>query len=171
VNELYLLRHGIAVDPGSTGLSDDARPLTPKGIKRMREIARGLAALELELDRIITSPLPRSRETAEIVADALGALDRLETSNVLQTGSDAAAVERWLRDRAEARLMLVGHNPTLSELVSLLVVGGRMSPICDLKKGGIAALARRLGSSGLYELSWVAPPRILRRLGGAPADD
>jgi phosphohistidine phosphatase len=170
VNALYLLRHGIAVDPGSSGMPDDARPLTEKGIKRMHQIAIGLLALELELDAIITSPLVRARETAEIVADALGLADRLETSNVLATGSDPATIERWLRSRAESRLMLVGHNPTLSELVSLLVAGARRSTICDLKKGGIAALERTIGASGLYELTWLAPPRILRRLGGA-ADD
>jgi phosphohistidine phosphatase len=137
----------------------------------MRQIASGLRALDLELDRIVTSPLPRAKETAEIVAHALGANERLETSNVLQTGSDASTIERWLRDRTEARIMLVGHNPTLSELVSLLVVGARMSPICDLKKGGIAALSKRGGAAGLFELSWVATPRLLRRLGGATADD
>ncbi len=67
--------------------------------------------------------------------------------------------------------MLVGHNPTLSELVSLLVVGARRSPICELKKGGMAALVRRPGASGLYELTWLASPRLLRRLGGAGGDD
>jgi phosphohistidine phosphatase len=164
VNELYLLRHGIAVDPGSSGLPDDARPLTEKGIKRMRQIAGGLRTLDLELEAIVSSPLVRAKETAEIVAGALGMSDRLETSNVLETGSDPAKIERWLRQRAEGRLMLVGHNPTLSELVSLLVVGTRKSPICDLKKGGIAALLRTHGSSGLYELSWLAPPRLLRKL-------
>jgi phosphohistidine phosphatase len=170
VNELYLLRHGIAVDPGSSGLPDDARPLTEKGIKRMRQIAGGLRTLDLELEAIVSSPLVRAKETAEIVAGALGMSDRLETSNVLETGSDPAKIERWLRQRAEGRLMLVGHNPTLSDLVSLLVVGSRMSSICDLKKGGIAALSRRQESSGLFELSWLAPPQLLRRLGGGSTD-
>jgi phosphohistidine phosphatase len=170
VNEIYLLRHGIAVDPSFSGVPDDARALTEKGIKRMREIARGLAALALELDAVVTSPLIRARETAEIVADALDIRDRLEASNVLATGSDPATIERWLRGRAEGSLMLVGHNPTLSELVSLLVVGARRSPICELKKGGMAALHRAEGSSGLYELSWLAPPRLLRRIGGALGD-
>ena len=91
----------------------------------MRQIARGLRPLDLKLDRIVTSPLPRARETAEIVADVLGADDRLETSNVLADRLDAAAIRDWLRDRPEERLMIVGHNPTLSELVSLL---GRSGP-------------------------------------------
>ena len=146
-------------------MADDVRPLTEKGIKRMREIACGLRALDLDLESIVTSPLVRAKETAEIVAEALGRSVRLETSSVLATGSDPATIERWLLTRAEERLMLVGHNPTLSDLVSLLVVGARKSPVCELKKGGIAALSRTHGSSGLYELSWLAPPRLLRRLG------
>ena len=85
---------------------------------------------------------------------------------MLQTGSDAATIERWLRDRPEGRLMLVGHNPTLSELVSLLVVGARKSPICELKKGGIAALCSVWPDLWAFRLSWMAPPRLLRRLGG-----
>ena len=61
MNDLYIVRHGIAVDPGTPGMADDERPLTSKGEKRMRQVARGLSKLELKLDRIVTSPLPRAR--------------------------------------------------------------------------------------------------------------
>ena len=160
VNELYLLRHGIAVDPGSSGMPDDARALTEKGIKRMHQIAKGLLSLDLDLDAIATSPLVRARQTAEIVADALGLSDQLETSSVLSTGSDPATIERWLRSRAESRLLLVGHNPTLSELVSLMVSVSRRSPICDLKKGGIAALAARPRIFGPLRARLASPSAI-----------
>ncbi len=170
MNELYILRHGIAVDPGTAGYRDDDRPLTPKGERRMRQIARGLSLLEVGLDRVVTSPLPRARKTAEIVADALGVKERLEISNVLQTGSDASAVQRWLRERTERRLMVVGHNPTLSDLITLLVLGMTAPLICDLKKGGIAALARTPGSGHLYEIAWIAPPRLLRSIAGGVSE-
>ena len=85
---------------------------------------------------------------------------------MLQTGSDAATIERWLRDRPEGRLMLVGHNPTLSELVSLLVVGARRSPICELKKGGIAALRACGRTVGLYRTLLDGAAAIACRLGG-----
>jgi phosphohistidine phosphatase len=164
MTELYIVRHGIAVDPGTPGIPDDERPLTPKGEKRMRQIARGLRMLNLKVDRIITSPLPRARATAEIIADALDARKILETTNVLQTGSSAATVERWLRERTEERLMIVGHNPTLSDLLSLLVLGSTQPLICDLKKGGVAALGQNGGAKDLYELHWIAPPRLIRGL-------
>jgi phosphohistidine phosphatase len=162
--ELYIVRHGIAVDPGTPGIPYDERPLTPKGEKRMRQIARGLRMLDLKPDRIITSPLPRARATAEIIADALDAREILETSNVLQAGLSAATVERWLRERNEERLMIVGHNPTLSDLLSLLVLGSTQPLICDMKKGGVAALGQKGGARDLYELHWIAPPRLIRGL-------
>jgi phosphohistidine phosphatase len=166
MRELYVLRHGIAVEPGTPGLPDDERPLTAKGEKRMREIARGLRRLDLKLDRIVTSPLPRARSTAEIVADAIEADDLLETADILRAGTDAAAIQAWLKGRTEDRLMIVGHNPTLSDLITLLVLGSSQSgpPVCDLKKGGIAALAVAPGTPDRYELEWAAPPRLIRRL-------
>jgi phosphohistidine phosphatase len=164
MHELYILRHGIAVDPGTPGIPDDERPLTPKGEKRMREIACGLRRLDLKLDRIVTSPLPRARATAEIVAEALDAKKILETSNILQAGTSAATIERWLEERKEERLMIVGHNPAVSELVALLVHGSSQPRICDLKKGGIAALGRMSATQDLFDLNWIATPRLIRRL-------
>lgn len=165
MDELYILRHGIAVEPGTPGIPDDERPLTPKGRKRMREIGRGLRRLDLKLDRIVTSPLPRASATAEIVADALEARDRLETDDVLRSGSDARAIRDWLRHRIEGRLMIVGHNPSLTDLIALLVVG-EGPQICELRKGGIAALRPAPGSTDRFELDWVATPRLIRRLAG-----
>jgi phosphohistidine phosphatase len=167
--ELYILRHGIAVEPGTPGIPDDERPLTPKGRRRMRQIARGLRRLDLRLDRIVTSPLPRARATAEIVADEWGADDLLETADVLRAGSDARAIRDWLRDRAEDRLMIVGHNPGLTDLITLLVLGvtnGPRTQVCELKKGGIAALRPSAASADRFDLIWAATPRLVRRLGG-----
>jgi len=166
MSELYILRHGIAIEPGTPGIPDDERPLTSRGEKRMREIARGLRRLDLKLDRIVTSPLPRARSTAEIVADALDAEDLLETADILQAGSDAAAIQSWLKDRTEDRLMIVGHNPALSDLITRLVLGSSQSgpPVCDLKKGGIAAIVPSESSPDRHDLLWVATPRLIRRL-------
>jgi phosphohistidine phosphatase len=168
MNDLYILRHGIAVAPGTAGIPDDERPLTSKGEKRMHQIARGLQRLDLKLDRIVTSPLPRARRTAEIVAEALDAGDLLETSTVLKVGATAASIQKWLGERTEDRLMIVGHNPALTDLISLLVLGPAQPGLCDLKKGGIAALQPSAVSHGRYRLIWVATPRVIRRLGGDP---
>jgi phosphohistidine phosphatase len=165
--DLYILRHGIAFPHGTQGMADDERPLTPKGEERMKQISRGLAALELELDRIVTSPLVRARRTAEIVAQELRLVDRLEVSTALGADSSAEAIRDWLGGRSEARLMIVGHNPSLSDLVSLMTLGevGRL-PL-DLKKVGIAALSTSTLTSPRYTLNWVAPPALLRRIGAS----
>jgi phosphohistidine phosphatase len=170
MNELYIVRHGIAVAPGTPGVADDVRPLTPKGEKRMKQIARGLAKLDLKLDRIVTSPLPRARATAEIIAGALDCRARLETSSVLKAGAAAASIQRWLRERNEENLMIVGHNPGLSDLISLLVLGATGPLICDLKKGGIASLARAAVAKDRFDLIWIATPRLIRGLEGDERD-
>jgi phosphohistidine phosphatase len=163
MQELYFVRHGIADARGTPGIPDDARRLTSEGRKRMRQIGRGLRRLGIEPDRIVTSPLPRAHETAEIVADALGMSDRLELSDALHDSQDAAAVRDWLLSRTENRLMIVGHNPALSDLVGLLITGSTDPWFCELKKGGVAALSTR--ADGGFAIDWIAPPRLLRLLG------
>jgi phosphohistidine phosphatase len=163
MQELYVVRHGIADARGSPGVSDNERRLTPEGRKRMRQIARGLRRLEIEPDRIVTSPLPRARETAEIVADALGMSDRLELSDALHDTRDATEVRDWLVTRTENRLMIVGHNPALSDLLGLLLTGSTEPWLCELKKGGVATLSTR--ADGGFALDWLAPPRLVRLVG------
>jgi len=160
---LYVVRHGIADARGTPGIPDNERRLTSEGRKRMRQIARGLRRLEIEPDRIVASPLPRARETAEIVAEALGMSDRLELSDALHDTRDATAVRDWLLTRSENRLMIVGHNPALSELVAQLLTGSTEPWLCELKKGGVAALST--GADGGFALDWLAPPRLLRLVG------
>jgi phosphohistidine phosphatase len=164
MSALYIVRHGIAVDALAPSTPDAERPLTPKGERRMRQIARGLSRLELKLERIVTSPATRARQTAEVLAKALGVVDQLEVSNVLQVGASARTIARWLRARSKERLMIVGHNPAVSELISVLVLGASQPPFCDLKKGAIAALAPPASPDDLYRLHWLAPPRLLRRI-------
>lgn len=160
--QLYVLRHGIAVAHGTPGVADEQRPLTPEGERRLKELGRGLKSLAIELDRIISSPLPRALKTAEIVADELGRKGIVETSDALGVGQNAESIRDWLRDRRENRLMIVGHNPAFSDLIGLLVTGRFDMPVCELRKGGIAALE---GSPGdRMVLDWLARPRLLRVL-------
>ena len=162
--KLFILRHGLAVPHGTADISEQDRPLTPKGERRMRQVGRGLAALRLGVDRIVTSPLPRARRTAQIVARELGLVDSLETSTILSAGADPHSLRDWLRDRAEDRLMIVGHNPDLSDLVGLLILGDVGRFPFELKKGGVAALSVALHSGPLFQLDWTAPAGLIRRL-------
>jgi phosphohistidine phosphatase len=160
MQDLYLLRHGLAVPHGTPGFEDDDRPLTPEGERRIRQIGRGLRKLGLKLDRIATSPLPRASRTAELVADSLAIPDLVEVVDELRAGRDAASIRDWLATRGESRLMIVGHDPAFSDLVGLLVTGSLDRPICELRKGGIAALRGTPGDS--YLIDWIARPKVFR---------
>jgi phosphohistidine phosphatase len=161
LNRLYILRHGIAAPHGTPGVPEADRPLTPRGEDRIKDVARGLRRLELDLERIVTSPLPRARRTAEIVADSLGLGDRLEDADELRAGAAARSIRDWLSGRPEGRLMIVGHNPDLTDLVALLLgLSGGTAPF-ELKKGGVATL--RSAPAGGFALDWLATPRLLRK--------
>ena len=88
--------------------------------------------------------------------------DRLETADALRAEEDAAAIRDWVQTRPETRLMLVGHNPSLTDLIGLLITGGDGPVPCELRKGGIATLVSN--ADGGYRLGWLARPRLLRLL-------
>ncbi|MFO0907707.1 MAG: phosphohistidine phosphatase SixA [Isosphaeraceae bacterium] len=159
---LYIVRHGIAAPHGTPGILDSQRPLTPKGVERTTEIGQGLSRLRLDIERIVTSPLPRARRTAELIAEELGLIDQVEIFDGLSAGATPRAIRDWLATRAEERLMIVGHNPDLTDLVALLIgLTGPSAPF-ELRKGGVAAL--EADPSGGYTLDWLTTPRLLRRL-------
>ena len=130
----------------------------------MREIGRAIAKLDLELDRILSSPLPRARRTAEIVAEAIERPELLEFSDSLRAGIGAEGIRALLRDRAESAVMIVGHNPAFSDLLWLLSLGDPYAVLGELKKGGIASMARASTTNDRFEIEWIATPRLLRKL-------
>ena len=156
--KLYFLRHGLAWDRTEWKGSDDDRPLTDKGKERMERGAAAMADLGLELDAIVTSPLTRAHQTASIVAAALNTKDKLVVDNRLGTGFGKESVAAVLRDYADSEcLMLVGHEPGMSEAISALIGGGRI--VC--KKGGLACVELAEPSSMKGNLLWLIPPRVL----------
>ena len=135
---IYLLRHGIAVSAEETA-PDGERPLTAKGIKRMRMGARGLRRLGLDFDAILTSPLARARQTADIVAAALGLESRLTVVEALQPNCSVEELLASLSDYQDRKhLLLVGHEPLLSGTAAFLVTGKKTVALeIALKKGGL----------------------------------
>src|SRR5574342_1284736 len=112
--ELYILRHAIAVARGSEGFRRDSdRPLTDTGRAKLRRVVRGMKALGLSFDLILTSPYVRARQTAESVANEMGAEKRLETTPHLAPDGDPRALIRQMASRSaeSQRILLVGHEP------------------------------------------------------------
>lgn len=164
--ELYLLRHAIAAERGPEYSQDSARPLTERGERHMRRSARGMVALGLAFDLVLTSPHARARRTAELVADALDAHDILEEAPALAADGDPRVLVQTLARSADERVLLVGHEPFLSDLVSVLI-SGRAGAGVRFKKGGLCKLrVDSLRYGRCARLEWLLVPRQLRRLGG-----
>jgi phosphohistidine phosphatase SixA len=158
---LLLLRHGVAQDAGpETGWSDEPRALTPDGRARMERAARGMAALGVRADAIVTSPLTRCRQTAEIVAAAIGGAPRDDAR--LRPGADLDAVADLLLEHPDAgAVLLCGHQPDLSDLVGDLTGGGR----AEFRKGTLAVLDLEAARPRGGRLRALYPPSALRALG------
>ena len=152
--KLYLLRHGKADWP-DWDKPDDERPLTKEGKGEMRRIARFLRDVNVAPALVLSSPLPRAWQTAEIAADALGV--ELREEPVLRKGFTAAKARALIRRAKGIDLMLVGHEPDFSAVVRALTGG-----IVKLGKGGIARIDLD-GDATAGRLTWLIPPKIARK--------
>jgi phosphohistidine phosphatase len=163
MSELYLVRHGIAAERGKEWPDDSKRPLTHKGIARMREVAAGLKDLGVELDLILTSPLVRARQTADLLHQGLGGSIPLEETTVLAPGGAPPDLIEVLRSKKkEARVALVGHEPDLGRLAAFLI--GARAPLV-FKKGGICRIDfEKFPPVPPGQLVWFALPKMLRAL-------
>lgn len=167
---LYLLRHGIAVDPDAPGFKSDAeRPLTPKGKNRLRQTAKAMDTLGLSFDLILSSPYVRARQTAEIVAKSLKRQKKLKFSDELVPGGNPKALIQQLNDLRPRpkNILLVGHEPYLGKLLALLTAGNTTMEV-DFKKGGLARLeSLELSYGRCATLAWLLAPRHFVLMAGA----
>lgn len=155
---LYFLRHGQAGQRDEWKGDDGLRPLTKQGMKSMVKTADLLADLKLGLDLVITSPLARAFQTADIVSDRLKLGEQLIQDDRLAPGFGIDDLALVLQDHVEAQaLMLVGHEPDFSITIGALIGGGRV--VC--KKGGLARVDITSTDPLQGELVWLVPPKLL----------
>jgi phosphohistidine phosphatase len=159
---LYLLRHGIAVEPFSPRYPRDFdRVLTPKGKRKMRVIAKAMKKMELSFDLVLSSPSLRARETAEIVAAALK--HKVELLDALAPDGSSKKLLSFLErvKPAPENVLLVGHEPSMSQLISLLVSGDAGIAVV-MKKGGLCRLSvGSLRHGRCAALEWLLTPAQL----------
>lgn len=152
--QLYFLRHGEADWP-DWKKSDDERPLTDFGKKEVRDVAKFLARLKVRPDLIVTSPLPRAAQTAEIAADYLK--PKLRKDELLEPGFGMSELGTILKRHRSKALMLVGHEPDFTNVIS-----GLTGASLKLSKGGVALL--EVGpESQEGRLLWLFPPKFARK--------
>jgi phosphohistidine phosphatase len=164
--ELYLMRHGPAVERGSAGYADDSkRPLTPQGRSKVQRIAGGLMRLGFDPDWIVSSPLVRAAETARLVAESLGGSVPMDYADPLRPGGSPEALVAFLAKHPHrTRVLVVGHEPDLSEMAGRLIGAGRRSRLA-FKKGGCCLITfDQFPPKSPGKLAWWLTPRILRKL-------
>lgn len=156
--KLYFLRHGLAGDSREWKGDDFTRPLTEEGIAKMKRTADTCAKMELDFQLILTSPLIRAYQTAEIIAKQFKMLDKLVQDERLGARFGTKFLAEILAEHSKAdSLMLVGHEPGMSETVSQLIGGGRI----NFKKGALACVELGDAKSLRGELAWLIPPKVL----------
>jgi phosphohistidine phosphatase len=162
---LYLVRHGIAVDSDDPACPPDPeRPLTPKGLKKTHAAALGLSALDVKPDAVLTSPLLRAVQTAEVFCDVLG----FPSSKIVRTDSlkaTSAPVEllRLLEKLKAKEVLCFGHEPHLHLVIGQVLHAA--APVTELRKAGVACLNLERISPPKGQLFALYPARTLRLLG------
>ncbi len=161
--ELYLIRHGVAAERGPAWPDDAKRPLTEEGIGRMKKAAKGLKRLDVRLDVVVSSPLVRARQTAEVVAGVFDEMPPLVFTAALAPGGRYSDLLADLQTQVRrTRIALVGHEPDLGRLAARLA-GSRRA--FEFKKGAVCRIdVDALPPERSSTLRWFLPPSILRRI-------
>jgi len=158
---VYFVRHASAGQHKADPAKDEKRPLDNDGIEQCNTVGRGLAALDTHVDLILSSPLKRASQTASLVANELAYEDKIVLTPALRPDSTYAKFTALLDEYARHEaIMVVGHNPNLSEFLGRVIGGGGRAGI-ELKKGAVARVEvdRRRGI-----LDWMLTPKTVRTL-------
>ena len=156
--KVYFVRHGIAAGREEFSGNDAQRPLTAEGKEKMARQARALRHLDLKLDAIVTSPLLRAKQTAEILARELGLRERLFEDKRAGTEFDSAQLAAILQQYSDKdSIAIVGHEPSMSQTIGRAIGGGNV----EMKKGAVACVEMQHPLDTAATLLWLAPPRVL----------
>ncbi len=165
--KIVLLRHGIAEERETWKDRPDAdRPLTPEGEKKLRRVAKAMRRLELDFDRIVSSPYERALRTAKIVREVAPFGAPLEVSPALVPDAEPGrALDEIAGEGAKGWHLWVGHEPHLSRLIERVAFAGRTPSGFEMRKGGLCCIAIEREASRIRgEFRWLLPPRLLFRI-------
>jgi len=158
---VYLVRHASAGEAYSDPKKDEKRPLDEQGVTQCREVGHALAALEVHVDLVISSPLKRAAQTASMVANEIGYEGRIVFDDALRPGTGFTDFRELTRRHAALEaIMVVGHNPNLSAFLGTLIGSAHQAARIDMKKGAVACVDwDRRGY-----LAWYLTPKVVRAL-------
>jgi phosphohistidine phosphatase len=157
---VYFLRHANAGQQVVNPKKDEKRPLDADGVRQCGYIGRTLAAMQVHVDAIISSPLKRALQTASLVGTEIGYEGKFSIENALRPEADFSAFKDMLHNyRKFEAIMVVGHNPSLQEFLATFISPSGCKAGLDLKKGAIA----RVDTAGkLNLLQWCMTPKMAK---------
>jgi phosphohistidine phosphatase len=159
---LYFLRHASAGEHFVNPKKDEKRALDKEGIEQCGYIGRALAALQAQVDVIVSSPLKRCTQTASLVGNELGYEGKLQMDAALRPEASLADFRKMLEKYARMEaIMVVGHNPNLSQFLGATISDSGCEASIELKKGAVAKVELRRTSG---TLQWCVTPKVLRTL-------
>ena len=164
--EIYVVRHGIAIDREDPKCPPDPeRYLTEEGIEKTKRVAAAVAALGASPDLLLSSPYVRAMQTAEIFAAALEySKQKIRRTDLLLPGAEPSLFFRELaKDKQTSTLFVFGHAPQLDDIIAAAL--GSKHHVTSLKKAGVALIELKRVSPPNGQLVWLAPPKLLRRAG------
>jgi phosphohistidine phosphatase len=165
---LYFLRHASAGESISNPKKDEKRALDPSGVEQCGYVGRALTALDVQVDLILSSPLKRSAQTASLVGNEMGYEGKLQFEDALRPGATFADFRKMLdKYKAQEAILVVGHNPNLSEFLGRCVCEAGCEAAIELKKGAVTKVEMGRSSAVLH---WCLTPKILRALHAAAAE-
>jgi len=165
---LYFLRHASAGTHFATPKKDEKRALDQEGIEQCGYIGRALAALDVQVDVIVSSPLKRCTQTAALVGNELGYEGKMQLDPALRPEAALADFRKLLEKYARHEaILVVGHNPNLSQFLGSIISNSDCEASLELKKGAVAKVEMRR-SSGI--LQWCLTPKVLRALHDAAVE-
>jgi phosphohistidine phosphatase len=165
---VYFLRHASAGESLLNPKKDEKRALDKEGIEQCGYVGRALTAIDTQVDTIISSPLKRATQTASLVGNEMGYEGKLQIDPGLKPGASFADFRRLLEKYAnQESIMVVGHNPNLSQFLGTLISESGCEASIDLKKGAVARVEMRRNSG---TLQWCLTPKTLRNLYSAAVE-
>jgi phosphohistidine phosphatase len=165
---VYFLRHANAGNHLANPKKDEKRALDKEGIEQCGYVGRALAALDVQVDTVISSPLKRATQTAALIGNEMGHEGKLQIDAALRPQATFAEFRKLVDKYAQQEaIMVVGHNPNLSEFLGRVISDTGCEAAVELRKGAVARVELRRASGSLH---WVLTPKVLRALYAAAAE-
>src|SRR5690242_4640272 len=164
---IYLVRHASAGQSLSNPKKDEKRPLDPDGIEQCGQVGRALAAMNAQPDVIISSPLKRATQTASLIGNELGYEGKLQLDAAMRPEASFADFRRMLEKYAKQEaIMVVGHNPSITEFLARIITKSGSEALIEFKKGGAARVETVRHAA---RLNWFLTPKMARSIQAAAA--